>query len=272
MMIHNRLLIIDPQSDFVDPAGSLFVNGADTDIVRLASFVRRNAAAVESIHVTMDTHSQLQIFHPLFWQDRTGNSPQPFTGIRVEDVESGVWTARREAARGKALEYVRALRKAGRFSLVIWPCHCLVGSRGAAVQEALFSELCAWERLSLRSVDYVRKGTNEFTEHYSALKAEVEDPDDIGTRLNERLVRDLSLADCIYVAGEALDYCVYNTVRDLADALAAQNAREPIPAIRILEDCTSPIDAASAAGIKREFETRGIRFVSSGEALAKELP
>ena len=39
MKIH--LLVIDPQNDFCDPNGSLFVPGADEDIKRLAEMVHR---------------------------------------------------------------------------------------------------------------------------------------------------------------------------------------------------------------------------------------
>lgn len=270
-MRRDRLLIIDPQNDFTEPSGSLYVKGAAEDMLRLASFVRARAPRLESIHVTLDSHSQLQIFHPLFWRDLAGKPPPPFTLIGASEVEAGIWTARCESARDRALEYVRALERSGRFSLVIWPYHCLAGSKGAAVQDGLFSELCAWERLALRTVDYVRKGSNGFTEHYSALKAEVEDSSDDSTKLNAALVEALLPADRIYIAGEAFDYCVYNTVLDLVMELKARCPERSIPSIAILEDCTSPIDAASAARIKREFEALGIRFVSGGAEAAKEF-
>jgi hypothetical protein len=35
------LLVIDPQVDFCDPKGNLYVNGADKDMVRLADMVNK---------------------------------------------------------------------------------------------------------------------------------------------------------------------------------------------------------------------------------------
>lgn len=39
MNVH--LLVIDPQNDFCDPNGSLFVPGADEDMKRLGGFIER---------------------------------------------------------------------------------------------------------------------------------------------------------------------------------------------------------------------------------------
>ncbi len=36
-----RILIIDPQNDFCDKNGALFVPGADDDMIRLAGMIRR---------------------------------------------------------------------------------------------------------------------------------------------------------------------------------------------------------------------------------------
>ena len=41
MTLNIQLLIIDPQNDFCDPNGALFVPGADEDMKRLASMVMR---------------------------------------------------------------------------------------------------------------------------------------------------------------------------------------------------------------------------------------
>src|SRR5438067_1223624 len=121
------LLIIDPQIDFCCPVhGSLFVPGAERDMQRLAQMIRRNTAEIDKIHVTMDTHHSLHIAHPMFWSDSAGEHPDPFTIITAAEVASGKWSATQPAMRNRALEYVRALEQGGRYTLCIWPYHCLI--------------------------------------------------------------------------------------------------------------------------------------------------
>src|SRR4051812_32277973 len=121
------LLIIDPQIDFCCPVrGALFVPGAERDMQRLGQMIRRHAEEIDAIHVTLDTHHTLDIAHPMFWVDAVGKHPEPFTLIPAADVESGRWTATNPAAQARALEYVRALERGGRYVLCIWPYHCLI--------------------------------------------------------------------------------------------------------------------------------------------------
>ena len=61
-----ELLIIDPQVDFCDPAGALYVTGADGDITRLARMVRRLAPKLDDIHVTLDSHHFVDVAHSDF--------------------------------------------------------------------------------------------------------------------------------------------------------------------------------------------------------------
>ena len=56
-----QLLIIDPQNDFCDPKGSLFVPGADGDMTRLATMIDRISPKLADIHVTLDSHHLVDI-------------------------------------------------------------------------------------------------------------------------------------------------------------------------------------------------------------------
>ncbi len=49
------LLIIDPQVDF-HLGGSLPVNGADDDALRIAKFINENGDSISNIYVTLDSH------------------------------------------------------------------------------------------------------------------------------------------------------------------------------------------------------------------------
>ena len=260
-----QLLVIDPQIDFCDPGGALFVPGADGDMVRLAQMVERLAPRLDQIHITLDSHHLVDIAHPIFWQDERGNSPAPFTIISAEEVETGRWKAAQPQARGRAAAYVQALARHGRYPLCIWPPHCLLGSRGHDVQPVLFEALQSWEQ-RYAVVDYVQKGSNIYTEHYSAIQADVPDPSDPSTQVNTVLVESLKQADILAVAGEAGSHCVANTVRDLAqfggDLLVSK--------IVLLRDAVSPVGGFEAFedSFVSEMTARGMQGSSTTEFLA----
>ncbi len=235
------LLIIDPQVDFCCPVrGSLFVPGAERDMQRLGQMIRRHAAEISSIYVTLDTHHTLDIAHPMFWTNAEGNHPAPFTLIPAAAVETGEWVATDPNAQPRALEYVRALERGGRYALCIWPYHCLIGSEGHAVKPALFEALRLWEdRYSV--VNYVPKGANIYTEHYSAIRAEVPDPEDPATQANYPLIEAMRRSERVLVAGEAGSHCVANTVEDLVEHLGEDASR-----LTLLTDAMSPVPGFEA--------------------------
>jgi nicotinamidase-related amidase len=144
-----ELVIIDPQYDFCDPKGKLYVGGAEDDITRLAAMVKRLGKRIDDIHVTLDSHHLMHIAHPIFWKDSKGTHPSPFTIITVQDVEKGTWTPTVPSLYRKALQYVKSLEKNGRYQLCIWPPHCLIGTPGHAIMEPLLSELLKWEEENL---------------------------------------------------------------------------------------------------------------------------
>ena len=163
----------------------------------------------------MDTHHLVDVDHPIFWTDPKGNHPAPFTIITVEDVEKGRWSPADPSLRDRMRGYVRALDASGRYPLCIWPPHCLIGSWGHNVFEPLRKALLEWEE-RYAMVEYVVKGTSPYTEHYSAVQADVPDDSDPSTLPNRRLIEAVKGADTVVVAGEASSHCLANTVRDLA--------------------------------------------------------
>ncbi len=261
-----ELLIIDPQTDFCDPAGALFVAGADADMARLAGMVRRLAPKLGDIHVTLDSHHFVDIAHPIFWKDNLGKHPAPFTIISTSDVEAGRWIPTQPGASKRALAYVQALEKHGRYPLCIWPPHCLIGSRGHAVVPELFAALQQWEqRFAL--VDYVTKGSNIWTEHYSAIQADVPDPADPSTQINTALIQTLMKADRVAVAGEAGSHCLANTVRDIANNFGDDRL---VSKIVLLQDATSPVTGFDAfqTNFVAEMTARGMQLSTTQDFLA----
>jgi len=252
-----RLLIIDPQMDFCDgPAnGALQVPGADADMTRLAALIDRIGAKINDIDVTLDSHHPVDIAHPAWWIDAAGQSPPPFTMITTSDVDSAIWTPRNPAWRQRSLDYVRTLEATGRYTLIIWPPHCLIGSPGHAVHTGLFAALRRWEERQLAMVNFVTKGANPFTEHYSAIAAEVPDPADPATLPNLALIDSLRASDVILLAGEALSHCVKSTVTDIADHIGEEHVRKFV----LLADCSSPVPSVPGGP---DFPALGQAFIT----------
>jgi nicotinamidase-related amidase len=251
-----QLLIIDGQNDFVDPRGALSVPGADEDMERLSAMIDRVGKRLTDIHATVDTHHLIDIAHPIMWIDSQGNHPDPFTIISKDDVLSGKWN--NVLSRKRGLDYVTGLEANGRYPLCIWPPHCLIGSWGFGVYPILWEALTKWEREGIALVNYVTKGSNLWTEHYSAVQADVLDPMDAGTMLNTGLIQILEQADIIGVAGEALSHCLANTVRDIAVNFGTDSVKK----IMLLRDCTSPVPG---------FENLGEQFITDLQLLGMQV-
>ena len=257
------LLIIDPQKDFCE-GGALPVTGATEDCKRLAGFVE--GILPDTILVTLDSHRYIDIAHPAFWKNDKAENPKPFeTIISVEDVENGVWKTTHPDRQEQALKYVKALAEGGRYPLCIWPPHCIIGHAGQNIQDTLGLALMEWELKTLGIVHCIAKGTNPMTEHYSAYKAEVVDPYDSTTFPNKNLLYTVKSADVTYIGGEALDYCVANTVRDIVND--PEFGEENIKKLVLLEDCTSPVGFPK--GLDKQFldemTSRGMKVCKSTE-------
>lgn len=267
------LLVIDPQQDFCNPKGfpyegSLYVKGAEKDMDRLTKYVERVGSKLNDIHVTMDSHQIIDIGHPAYWMDSSGKHPAPYTQITLSDIKAGVWRPFRMGFAKRVEKYAAQLEKGGRYPITIWPVHCRIGQPGNNVYTPLATALDNWMEKVGGVVDFVTKGSNPHTEHYSAVKAEVPDPADETTQLNTRLVDTLMKVDEIVIAGEALSHCVANTVVDIATAFGNDDY---VKKLVLLEDCSSPVpipDFEKAADkFVKDMVKRGMRLAKSTEHL-----
>jgi len=281
MTASTQLLIIDPQNDFcdlpeawcpTDPVSgaratpALPVAGAHADLQRLAAFIRDAGDQLDDITVTLDSHNRLHIAHPTFWQRGDGGDVAPFTAITAADVRAGTYRTRDASAQARALQYVEALEARGRYVLMVWPVHCEIGSWGHGVHPAVRAAYNTWEVRQLKVVRKVAKGSNLWTEHYSALQAEVPDPSDPDTLLNQGLLGVLERADTLIVAGEAGSHCVKSTVEDFVDQLPGGRADRLV----LLTDCMSPVGGFQAQhdAFLKGMAARGARLATSTEVLA----
>lgn len=277
-----HLLIIDPQNDFCDlpqsylpvpqegsvqEAPALPVPGAHADMQRLAALIDQGAAGLAGISVTLDSHHRIDIAHPAFWQDAAGAPVTPFTEITAAQVEAGRYAPRDQAALARVLAYLRALEAAGRYKLMVWPTHCEIGAWGHNVHADVRAAYNRWEDSRLASVNKVGKGSNPWTEHYSAIAAEVPDDSDAGTQVNRALIDLLARAERVYIAGEAGSHCVRATTEHLVEHWdPAQLSR-----LVLVTDCISPV-----AGFEQAYQdflhamaARGVQLARSGDVLAE---
>ena len=265
MKLH--LLVIDPQNDFCDPNGSLYVPGAEEDIDRLAVMINRLNGKLDDIHVTLDSHRKVDISHPVWWRDSDGHNPNPFSVITAGDLRQGTWTTTMPSARARSLDYLEELERRGRYPHVIWPEHCLIGDDGHNVHPVLSEAVHEWEAKRFALADFVTKGSNPWTEHFSAVAAEVPDPSDPGTQVNTRLIDTLHAADTVLLAGEALSHCLANTVRDVAEQFGdAATIRKLV----LLTDASSSVPGFDTQGsdFVRELTARGMRTATTTDFLA----
>ncbi|XZG71602.1 hypothetical protein ACTSKR_07015 [Chitinibacteraceae bacterium HSL-7] len=277
--MNRTLLLIDPQNDFCDlpedwcpqdplsgglTRPALPVAGSHADLLRVAGLIQQ--ARFNDIVITLDTHQRIDIAHPGFWRTAEGEVPAPFTMVTRADVEAGQLAPRDPGLRGYVLDYLAQLARQGRYTHMIWPEHCVLGSWGHGIHAAVAAACRSWEDRTGRNVARVQKGFNPRTEHYSAVAAEVPDPEDDETGVNRALVARLAKADDIVVAGEAGSHCVRATVEHLVAELGG-NADKLV----LLTDCMSPV-----TGFDEPYQlfldamrARGIRTISASQWLAQ---
>jgi len=281
------LLIIDAQNTFCIPEFELFVggrsgSGAVDDNLRLCEFIYRNLNAITTIAPTMDTHTAMQIFHPIFWINDAGENPIPAaTLITLEDVQQGIWKVNPAVADSIAggnyaalqkhcLHYVQKLSDNGKFPLTIWPYHSMLGGIGhalvSAVEEAIFFHSMARNSQALFEI----KGGNPLTENYSVLQPEVLDGPEGNpiAHKNAAFIDKLLEFDAVIIAGQAKSHCVAWTIDDLLTEIVA---RDPKLArkVYLLEDCTSPVVVPGVVDFTEQADAAFLRFAQAGMNVVK---
>jgi len=277
-----HLLIIDPQNDFCDlPAAycavdpvrgearppALPVPGAHADMLRLARLINYGRDGLSGISITLDSHHRYDIAHPTFWQRADGSAVTPFTQISAAAVRSGEFQPRQSVALARVLHYLDQLEATGRYQLMVWPLHCEIGSWGHNVHEDVRQAYAQWEDAHQRVVHKLNKGSNPWTEHYSAVMAEVPDADDPETALNTAFIARLAQAEQIYVAGEAGSHCVKATVEHIVAHIGA----DKVARLALITDCMSPVSGFETAyqDFLQAMQAQGVRLLTAEQAQAE---
>ncbi len=282
------LMLIDVQNTCCIPDFELYVGGrsgrgAVEDNVRLCNFIYRKLGSITRITATMDTHLTMQVFHAIFFVDKDGHHPAPYTDIHVSELREGKWMFNPaladqfdiapEYGQQMVVHYAEALQKSGKYALTIWPYHAMLGGIGHALVPAVAEALFFHSVARLAQTEIVTKGSTPFTENYSVIGPEVlTGPMDetLGVH-DQRFIQELQEFDRLIIAGQAKSHCVAWTVSDLLDDILAVDP-ELARKIYLLEDCTSPVvvpgvvDHTEAADAAYEwFAKAGMHIVKSTE-------
>lgn len=139
----------------------------------------------------------------------------------------------------------------------------MIGTNGHAVVEEVSAALHGWCDRKTRAINYVLKGNNMLTEHYSALQADVQREDDVRTQFNQVTYDRLRLADRVIICGQALSHCVAFTTRDLLSHWPEEEASKVV----LLKDCASPVPSfeQAAEDFINEITAQGATITTSDQ-------
>jgi nicotinamidase/pyrazinamidase len=203
----SALLVVDIQFDFL-PGGALGVDGGDAIIEPIDELLRRDLFA--RVVATQDWHPP---GHVSFASSHAGR--EPFDTITLYGREQ-----------------------------ILWPDHCVPGSRGAEFHPSVH-----WERVDA----IMRKGTDPKVDSYSAFRSNWnEDGMRPPTGLRGYL-ENCGLTD-VYICGLARDFCVKWSAEDAADSDFS---------VFVIWDLTRPVDASSNDEVRSGLLDRGVVIVDS---------
>lgn len=281
MKKHIQLVIIDAQNDFCDlPAAycptvqgvgykpALPVSGAHQDCLRIARLINEGGAGITTIEAFMDTHQYLDIGHVSFWMDADGQTLTEASRITLNEIMEKKYRPRMAGVTEQLIAYFGQLEQAGLDAIYAWPVHCQIGSFGHNMHADILTACTGWERQQLKHVEYIQKGEDPWSEHYSALQAEVADPEKPSTLLRQASIDKYQSADLVLFTGEASSHCVSKTLLDAVNNLGIE-CREKLV---VLTDCMSAIPGyeAKTRDIFNEMAAMGLRMTTS-EAILPEL-
>lgn len=274
------LVVVDGENDFCaagnEPAnwpwpaggpqrGSLFVEKADIEAQAVAAMIMRlkNPKAyhghdITKIWATLDAHHRNDGSHNTSWKGRDGKSPPIFTIVSNKDVKEQLWVPRFHygvfdgqvmPALQWADKYTEALAKAGRAPLCLWPVHCEIGKWGGNIYHPLAQAYDDWTATTNSHIDFVTKGQWPYSEHYSAMRADVVDSSRPETQMNVEMVESIMKADIIAWTGWAGSHCLRWTALDAINYFG-QGENEFIKKSVFFEDASAPVPNIPGAPFK----------------------
>lgn len=261
-----RLIIIDPENDFCNSGGnpkekkgSLYVEGADVDMTRLAFFIDKEGHQIDEIDVSIDAHYKYDIGHPCSWINEAGENPLPFTVFNKGDVRNGVWKFYDPSMTEFMKYYEEVLEQKDRYKIMIWPEHCRVNEWGSQIHPILRKSLAKWEEDKKKNVKIHFKGMCPYVENYSIFQADCPFPGDPSTFPRWDIIAPTLKDEMILWAGEALNVCVANSILDYADFVGG------LEKCYFLRDTTSNVPGYESLGdaFLQEAKAKGMKVVTT---------
>lgn len=197
------LIIVDTQYDFM-PGGALAVNEGDAIV-----------PVINKVIPKFDLVVATQDWHPASHKSFASNHPgkNTFDKIDLHGTDQ-----------------------------VLWPDHCVQGSKGAELHQELINE-------AITAI--FRKGMNPEVDSYSAFyDNSKQSPTGLASYLREKG------ADDLYFCGLAADICVYFT---LTDALKEEFN------VTLIDDATRPLDKDTYEKQKHELSGEGVKILESDD-------
>ncbi len=284
------LFVIDGQFDFCDPTGALYVEGADKEAVLVANMIKRlrdrkvqGGHKIQKIHASLDSHPRNDCSNHLNWVDQNGKTAPPFTIVSNADVVAqvwrprfafGVWNGKQVSSLEWAKNYTAALEKDGRAPLCLWPPHCEIAKPGQIGYAPLMEAYDDWAEATGGWINFITKGFWPWTEHYSALRADVIDPTVPATQLNTMVIDDANGADLVGWCGWAGSHCLRWTALDAVNYFGTGENAFLKKSVFFEDACAAvanPPGGPDFAQWRRDFlaevEQRGARIMKTTEFL-----
>lgn len=226
---------IDNDGSFVTPGRSLYVPGAEVSVIRAANMIDQNIDLLDLIISSDDTHHQdhQHIFYDLWWKNKLDQHPSAFHEMDYLDVLEGLWSPVFEKA--WSVDYAQKLKH-----FTIWPYHCdenTADSQTVPVLAAAINRHAAFHNVKNITL---KKGLNRRVEMYGIFGAEVEDPEDLSTKLNVDLIKTVASYDISLWFGQEDGHCVRRS-REQYVRWCSQNQPEAIGKMRYVIDCVNTL-------------------------------
>lgn len=250
----NALVVVDPQNDFCDHRGSLYVDGAYADMKRLAAHIMDCGERYDNIFVSLDSHDVIAIFHPKFWIGENGEHPAPYTQITPEDFSSRKWRAAAKENETYAARTFKIIEESNLGSVMVWPEHCVISTWGHQVTDTLREALSVWREKTGKAVRYIFKGENPYTDQFSIFEGL--DSSYPETTFDEVLFQTISAFDSVTFAGEALSHCVGESVLSYMNRLGGEKQD-----VFLLTNCTSPVTGFDRQEMLDKLAAKNVQFI-----------
>lgn len=207
----NLLFLIDKQKDFTEIGGSLYVPGGEESNINTCKFIDLHRKRIDDIILTKDDHFISHIGNSAAWRDKSGKKVDSFITITSAQVEKGEYVPV-YITKERALEYLRKIESKGA-THTLWPLHCKHGDAGQSFPKNLIQSLEWWMEEKKKHYITVAKGSRDDAEMYSVFSY----ADDSDPEYTKRALDWLAGMghDKIFIAGEAKDICVAESVKDL---------------------------------------------------------